>query len=81
VFLATLLNNMVSRLSSIAFGALALCFLCFAVLSNASDTPLHPHAKHDQPKRRSVASELTLKHSDVSGQAIDILIFLDSQGT
>jgi hypothetical protein len=72
---------MVSGLSSIAFRALALCFLCFAVLSNASDTPRHPHAKHDQLQRRSVVSKLTLKHSDVSDRIIDILITLDSQST
>jgi hypothetical protein len=36
---------MVSRLSSIAFWAVALCFLCFVTLSSA-DTPRHPHADH-----------------------------------
>jgi hypothetical protein len=71
----------VSRLSRIAFGALALCFLCFAVLSDASNTPRRPQAKHDQIQRRSVISKLTLKHSDVSDRVVNILITLDSQGT
>jgi len=72
---------MVSRLSSIAFGALALCFFCFAVLSNASDTPCHPHAKPGQLQRRSVVSGLTPKNFDVFDQVFDILTALDIQGT
>jgi hypothetical protein len=51
---------MVSQVSSIAFWAVALCFLRFAVLSNASDTPRHPHAKRDDEiHRRCVVSKST----------------------
>jgi hypothetical protein len=82
VFLATQLSNMVSRLSSIAVWAVALCFLCFAVLSNASDTPHHPHAKRDDKlRRRSVVSKLALKHHDFSHRVVDILTIMNSQGT
>ncbi|KAH7159262.1 glycoside hydrolase superfamily [Fusarium sp. MPI-SDFR-AT-0072] len=47
---------MVSRLSSIAFWAVALCFLCFVTLSNA-DTPRHPHAQPGRINRRSVITK------------------------
>ncbi|CAG7560691.1 unnamed protein product [Fusarium equiseti] len=47
---------MVSRLSSIAFWAVALCFLCFVTLSNA-DTHRHPHAQPGRINRRSVITK------------------------
>jgi hypothetical protein len=75
---------MVSQLSIIAMWAAALCLVCFAVLSNASDTPRHPHDKRDDKlRRRSVVSKLdeALKHHDVSHQVIDILTTANSQGT
>jgi hypothetical protein len=47
---------MVSQMSSIAFWAFA---LCVAVLSNASDTPRHPHAKRDDEIHRRCVSKST----------------------
>ncbi|KAF5664348.1 chitinase 3 [Fusarium heterosporum] len=47
---------MVSRFSSIAFWAVALCFLSFVTLSNA-DTPRHPHVQPGRINRRSVINK------------------------
>ncbi|KAH7202713.1 glycoside hydrolase superfamily [Fusarium redolens] len=51
---------MVSRLSSIAFWAVALCFLCFVTLSNA-DTHHHPHGRISRRSVITKAPEWTKK--------------------